>query len=294
MQRRVNTQASSLVIFLSILTIMLQFFCYDLFEFNVIIWGISCLISIVCCHILLEQTATYRICFDYSFLTLFISLVIIILSGQGNANRFLVYSNTMMGIAFINWLLPMIYCFIRYMFDYGSKADDFNSFYRNSNILFFVIYFCILIYGNFTVNAFPWAYDLISGDPNFAPFHIISNQIEDLIYGSNSLSDLIVYLSSRIVVFIPYGFYLTIITRKQNRLFRYSMFLVLPVLIEAMQYFMIPQRFDIDDLIYGLIGGFLGCFVFFLTNVIFRLVSGNDFLSRDSYYHGYHHSHLHF
>lgn len=287
MQRRVNTQASSLIIFLSTLTILLQFFCYHLLTLNFIILGISCLISVVCCHILIEQTSTYRICFDYSFLNIFISLIITILTYQGNAKDFLPYSNVMLGIAFINWLLPMLYCFIRSMFDYGAKTDGFNNFYQNSNILFFLFYIGILIYGNFAVNAFPWAYSSDSGTPNFTPFYIIANQIDDFIYDSYLFSDILVYLACRILVYIPYGFYITLVMRNQKRLFRYSMLLILPLLIETLQYFIIPQRFDIDDLIYGLLGGFLGCFIFFLTNIIYRVFSGNDFLSRDSYYRGY-------
>ncbi len=293
MQRRINTQASSLVILLSILTILLQFFFYYLFTLNVVILGIACLISVVCCHILLVKTSNYRICFDYSLLSLFISLVIIVLTYQGNTQNFLPYSNTMIGIAFINWLLPMLYCLIRYMFDYSSKADDFNDFYRYSSILFVLFYIGILVYGNFAGNAFPWAYQSGSGATNFIPFQIISNQLEDFIYDSYALNDIIIYLACRILIFIPYGFYLTILMRKQKRLFRYSILLVLPLLIETLQYFIIPQRFDVDDLIYGLLGGLLGCFVFFLTNIIFRAVSGNDFLSKDSSLRGYH-SYLHF
>lgn len=286
MNRRVNSQASLLVIILGILTILAQFVTYQLFELNIVIWGISCVVSMICCHVLLEQSSTYRICFDYSFLSLFISLVIIVLTYQGNAHAFLPYSNTMLGIALINWLIPMLHCFIRYMLDYGSIVDDFISFYRYSSVLFLLFYLAILIYGGFTQDVFAWAYKTGIQTPNFIPFSSISIQIEDFLYDAYPLGDIFAYLGSRILIYIPYGFYITLILLRQERLIRFSSLLILPFIIELLQYFMIPARCDIDDLIYAFIGGLFGCMFFHLTNVIFKGFSGNDFLIRRYTYRG--------
>jgi glycopeptide antibiotics resistance protein len=284
MLRRMNTQSSSLVIFISILTILVQFICYQVFDPIIIIWGISCLMSVIGCHILLEQTGTYRICFDYSFLSLFISLTIILLTWLGNDHSFLPYTETMLGIAFINWLIPMLHCFLRYMLNYGSKVDDFNNFYLYSSIVFLISYTMLLIYGCFFKDAFSWAYGSSLNAPVFSPFEVLSVQIEDYLSGNTALKDIIIYLATHILIYTPYGFYIRLILRKQGRLLRFLLFLMLPLFVEVLQYLIISERCNLDDLVYGLVGGFLGCLVFFLTNSIFRAFSGRDFLSKNSDY----------
>jgi glycopeptide antibiotics resistance protein len=190
----------------------------------------------------------------------------------------------MLGIAFINWLVPMLHSFFRYMLDYGTKTDEFPEFYRYSSILFLLFYIIVLIYGNFAKDAFPWAYREAVSTANLNPFHIISARIESCIYGQLPLNDIITYLASRILTYLPYGFFIALVLRGQNRVVRFFSLLFVPFLIEVLQYFMIPGRCDIDDLIYALLGGLLGSFLFFLTNVLFRTVSGRDFLMKDTVY----------
>jgi glycopeptide antibiotics resistance protein len=284
MQRRSSIQTSSLIILLSIITILLQFLTYYFFEAAYVIWGISCLVSVICCHILLEQTSTYESCFYYSFLNIFFSLIIIAITYFGKVTTFLPYTDAMLGIALINWLIPMVHCFLRYMTDYGTRVDDFILYYRNSNIVFFISYLAVIFYGVFAKDAFPWAYRAISETANFIPFRIIAAQIEDYLYGLIPLSDIFTYLLGRILAFLPYGFYITMILRKQGRLPRFFALLLLPFLFEILQYFIIPERCDIDDLIYALIGGLIGAFLFFLQNILFRAISGKEFLGREGEY----------
>lgn len=284
MQKRTNIQASSAIIILSILTILAQFATYYLFDSSFVIWGISCLISIVCCHLLLEQTTTYIACFNYSLITLFISFVIIIITYFGKVDTFLPYTGAMLGIALINWLIPLLHCLLRYMLDYGTKIDDFSDFYRNINIVFLLFYVFSIFYNNFAKSAFPWAYITTSTSANFYPFEIISVKIEDYIYGLASLGDIIAYLLSRILTYIPYGFFIVFVLRRQNRLIRVFALLLLPFLIEVLQFIIIPGRCDIDDLIYAFIGGLLGNLLFFLTNIIFRAFTGRAFMAGESDY----------
>lgn len=284
MQKRMNIQASSLVILLSIFTILVQFTSYYFFEAFYIIWGVSCLISVVCCHILLEQTVTYESCFHFSLLTVFVSLVVIIVSYFGKVEYFMPYSGIMLGIAIINWLIPMLHCSLRYMLDNNGRLEEYNSFYRNISILFLTFYFVAIFYDCFARNSFPWAYPTTSDSYNFLPFGIISAQIEDYLYSYIPLKNILVYLSYRIFAFLPYGFYITLLLRRQERLPRLMALFVLPFLIEVLQFFLIPAKCDIDDLIYAFIGGIIGSLFFYLTNIIFRAVSGKDFLTRENDY----------
>jgi glycopeptide antibiotics resistance protein len=161
---------------------------------------------------------------------------------------------------------------------------DFNSFYRNLSIVFALFYFAVIIYGAFVKDAFPWAFPVNNGTSNFIPFGIIATQIEDYLYDYIPLSDIITYLATRIIVFIPYGFYITLLLRRQSKLTRFFALLQLPLIIEILQYFFIPRYCDIDDLIYALIGGLLGSLLFLLTAVIFHAISGKEFLSRENDY----------
>jgi len=295
MQNRSNIHISSIIVFLSILTISLQFATYYFISSFYAIIGISCLILIICCHILLERTVTYEACFIYIILNVFISLIITILTyfGKDYSFTFIPYTGTLIAIVAINWFIPTLHCFLRYLFDYGTRIDSFLTFYRNSSIVFLLFYVGIIIYGSFFTAAFPWAYQTNSEAVNFSPFMVISTQISDYIYKQIPLSDISVYLSSRILIFMPYGFYCTLIIRKQTRLFRFFILLLFPVILEILQYFIYPTRCDIDDIIYALIGGILGSLWFWLINLISKSISGKDFLVKDTVYR-FSNSSLHF
>ncbi|MDF2904813.1 MAG: putative rane protein [Herbinix sp.] len=284
MQRRTNIQVSSLIILLSIITILSQFVIYYFFAANYVIWGAAIVASLLCCHILLEQTSNYEACFNYSSLILFISFVIMLLSYFGKSQSLLPYTGTMLGIGIINWLIPCLYCFLRNMLDYSTRFEDYNMFYRNHSLLFFIIYLCVMIYGMFVEGAFPLAYQGTLETANIIPFEAITILIEDYLYGIIPLSDVLVYLLVRILIFLPYGFQLTLLLRRQSRLLRFIVLLLLPVIIEIFQYFIISYRSDIDDVIYAMIGGILGSILFYLCNLIFRAFTGKNFLAKDADY----------
>lgn len=282
MRRRSNMEISSMIVFLSIISILLQFGAYYFIASPYIILGISSIVIIICAHILLEQSLTYESCTIYTILNLFISTIVTLLTYLGTETKLLPFSNTLFGIIAVNWLVPMVYCFIRNMFDYGSRIEKYPSFYRNISIIFILFYIGILIYGSFGKDAFPWAYRMKSVDYNLTPFWAIATQIEDYINRLIPLSDILTYLFSRILIFIPYGFYGILLLRNNAKIFRFLYLLLLPSAIELFQYFLIPARCDIDDIIYAFIGGVLGALLFHLINAIYRGVSGRDFLSKDS------------
>jgi glycopeptide antibiotics resistance protein len=224
---------------------------------------------------------------------MFISSVIIALSYLGEGGSFLPYTGGMLGIIIINWLIPCIHCFLRNMLDYGTRFEDYRTFYRNDSLLFFIIYIGIILYGSFVPTAFPQAYTGSLNYANFIPFEAITLQIEDYLYGLLPLGNIILYLACRIFLYIPYGYQMNFLLRKHRKPIRLAALLVLPLLIEIFQYIIIPGRFDIDDIIYALIGGILGSLLFCLCNLIVRAVTGRDFLSKDSDY-PYSSSRIHF
>lgn len=282
MQRRANMQASSLIIILSILTILVQFIGYYFIESVFVLWTVSCFISFLSCHILQQRTITYNAAFNYSILTIFMSLIFIVLT-YGNKQSILPYSEALIGLAVINWLIPSLNAFLRHMFDYGIKLDDYNEFFRNTSVIFLLFYVFILIYGNFSTHAFPWAYHGIAKSANFMPFQIISSHIENhYLDGSITMTMILNYLLPRVLLFLPYGFYTSLTLRNHPLLHKLVAFITLPLVIEVLQFFIVNKRCDIDDFIFATLGGLLGALVFVLMNLIFYAKTGKDFLKKES------------
>ena len=281
MHRRSHMELSSMIVFLSIISIFIQYTAYYFLDPAYLVLGIGGLIVVICTHVLLERSLTYESCFIYTLLILFISILITLLTYRGD---FLPTTNSLYGIIIINWFMPTLYCFVHSMLDGGSRHENFNSFYRNVSIIFVLIYLGILVYGNFYQDAFPWAYPMASKQLNFTPFWSIATQIEDYINDLIPLSDILTYLFVRTLTYVPYGYYIILILRKTPKLVKFIALLFLPSIIELIQYFQIPTRFDIDDVVYAFIGGIIGAGLFYLTNGIYRFISGRNFLSSESDY----------
>lgn len=293
MRKRSFIQVSSLIVFLSILTIIIQFAAYYFFSSLYVILGISCLISIICTYVFLETTLSYETCFIYTLLMVFISFVITLLIYYSKEYSFIPYSNTLIIIASINWLIPTTFCYVRCMFDRGPRFENFNTFYKNNNIIFLVFYVSIFVYQLFFQGFIPLDTQLLAEKLNFIPFLRLATYIEAYIYKDISLTIIVNYLASSILLYLPYGFYSSMLLRRFGKLVRLLSILLFPILIEAIQYFTNAKKCDIDDVIYAFIGGILGAALFHIISFIFRVISGKKFLSRESEYM-YSHSSLHF
>ncbi len=293
MQKRSHIEISSLIVVLGIITTLIQFTVYYFFSSPYIVLGVACLTTALCTHILLEQTLTYQSSFIYLLLTLFITMVIIFLTYFSKSQNVIHYSEVLLGIVAINWFIPTLHCYLRNMFDYGTRIEEFTSFFRNAGILFNLFYLGIVLYATLAEGVFPWAYRALPEQANFTPFWSIATQIEDYLNHMIPLGDIFTYLASRILLYIPYGYYSILLFRRRSRLSRFLILFLLPVIIEVLQYFMIPSRCDIDDIIYGFLGGLAGALWFHLNNVIFHGVSGKTFLAKDSDFR-YSNNSLHF
>lgn len=280
MRRRSPMEMSSMIVFLSIISIVVQFAAYYFFESPYLILGISCIIVMICTHILIEQSLTYEACSVYTILTLFISITITLLTWLGTEASIIPFTHTLFGIIAVNWLIPTTHCFIRNMFDSGSRIDKFHSFYRNVSIIFILFYISIILYASFEEKSLPWTFRIRSNHQNFTPFWWVATQIEDYINKMIPLSDILFYLMGRIFIYIPYGFYGALLLRNLPKFVRVIFLLLLPSLIELLQYFIIPVRCDIDDVIYAFIGGMIGTLWFYIINAIHRGISGKNFLEK--------------
>jgi glycopeptide antibiotics resistance protein len=293
MGRRSHMELSSIIVFLGILSILLQFAAYYFFASPYLVLGISSLVVIICAYILQEQSLTFESCFIYTTLILFISIIITSLTYLESEASIMPFSNTLYGIIVVNWFIPTLYCLVRNLFDYSSRLENFVSYYRNVSILFILFYIGIIIYGSFGENAFPWAYPSVLNNKSLTPFWSLATQIEDYINQLIPISDILTYLFSRIFTFVPYGFYSILLLRNTSKFIRFISLLIFPSIIELLQYYIIPGRFDLDDVIYALIGGIVGALLFHLINTIYYVISGRPFLIKDSA-NRYSNSTLHF
>ncbi|MGB8455119.1 MAG: VanZ family protein [Anaerocolumna sp.] len=275
---RSSINIATLIILFSFLTVLFQFGAYYFLDPVFIVYGIAALFSLIFSHVFLEQTLSYESCFSYTLLNIFLCTIILLLSYFGGNNSLITYHPDLTIFIILNWIIPVLYCVIRNLSDQSLKYNDFNKFYRNINIIFIIFYIGILITLLFFKNkSFVEHYTDFNAS-NMIPFLTLATLIEDYITGYIASDIIIKYLVQGIVLFIPYGFYAILFLRYQSRLLRLLGLLVLPVLVEILQTIFKLGKTDIDDILLGLLGGFIGAILYHTVNRIYRTFTDEDFL----------------
>ena len=126
-------------------------------------------------------------------------------------------------------------------------------FYKEFGILMFLIYSLIIFY----VVTFQ---DVNYGTNNFIPFH----EIFRYEFGSSYFIHNIV---GNILMFIPFGYFVSHILRAKSPLGMLVISIVTSIVIEYTQ-LMIGRTFDVDDIILNVVGSLLGYLCFYLTYII--------------------------
>ena len=119
--------------------------------------------------------------------------------------------------------------------------------YKGLFMLTFLLYSLILFY----VVTFQ---DINYGTNNFVPFHGIMRYE----FGS---SYFIHNILGNIIMFIPFGFFVSIIMKSKNPIPDLFVTLITSIVIEFTQ-FKIGRTVDIDDIILNMFGGFIGYLIF--------------------------------
>ena len=65
--------------------------------------------------------------------------------------------------------------------------------------------------------------------------------------------------------------------RKMHSLLRLGLVLVLPVIIELLQYLLHFNSFDADDAVFSFLGGLIGMLGFVIFNAMFQKTTGKNF-----------------
>ncbi len=277
MQRSSFNIATSIILF-SILTVLAQFGAYYFLGPSIGVYCIAALLSLLFSHAFLVRTLSYESCFSYSLLNIFLCAIIIALSYLGNKDSLQAYPSELMIFLILNWIIPLLYCIIRNLTDRSLKYTNFRIFYRNINLVFAVFYIGILILVLFLKNKSLVLYYTDFQSVNLVPFLTLATLIEDYLNGYASLGTIAIYLAQGIALFIPYGFYATLLLRYQSRLLRILVLLILPLLVEILQRVFLLGKGDLDDVILGFLGGIIGAVIYHILNRIYRIFTDEDFL----------------
>lgn len=191
--------------------------------------------------------------------------------------------NTAFIAGLIAWLVPVAYACI-FTWAEGSMAIwQFSAFYKKASVFFYLAYFGILIY------RFVWYSRIPAGEVTvqLIPFAAFAAYIDGVITNTVPVERLILFLAERIVLFIPYGFFIAMICRKLHSLFRLLLVLLLPVLVECFQLIFKFNSCSADDAVVSFLGGLVGMLGFVIFNGMFQKTTGKNFdgteVERDYY-----------
>lgn len=280
MRNKNSIQFTTVIILLSFLTVFGEFALLYVMSNDFLATLIGCGIVLFLSILLLFAAYNFEAIFIYMLLNVVLSSLLATYSFW--EIRYFYYSadNYELWMVLINFTVPCLLCLICNLFDHNSLAN-YRQFVRNSSLLFFVYYLCMFIYIEFTPHTDAiWS----NGYTNLIPFYTIAGYIENYIYQVGSLKDIFYHLLIPIVIYLPAGFLLAVCMRHTNKLLRLLVALLLPLITEGIQYLIRVNNLNIDDVIYGFLGGILGQLLFFLLNALFLRIKGLEFLEEERSY----------
>lgn len=272
-----TSYTTTAVILFSILTIVLEFTAYHFLKVSGSAFIITALLAFLFCHTVLVLSLHFETCFSYQLLHLLMWGIILFLLSAGNDSEIIPYSAWLFLFPVIHWICCMIYCILRNLWDESGRYMNFKGYFRNSSIVFLLLYTIFLVLWLFLHNT-DYHYNEELSSPNLVPFFTLAGFITDFMDKNRTLSQIFSYLADRVLVYLPYGFFIILLMRRSSRFLRFLLLLVFPLVIEGLQALLSLGRCDIEDVLYGLLGGFLGALLYHLLNRTFCNVKGMDFL----------------
>lgn len=182
-------------------------------------------------------------------------------------------SGTMFISCFLSWLIPVIYGCLFTWAEGSSAISQFSAFYKKAAVFFYLVYFGVLVYWFVEYSRIPET----EISAQFIPFATFAAYIDGVITDTVSVDRLVWFTAERIGLFLPYGFFVAMVGRKIHSLLRLGLVMVLPVVVELLQYFLKFNIFDMDDIVFSVLGGLIGMLTFVIFNAIFQKTTGKHF-----------------
>lgn len=137
---------------------------------------------------------------------------------------------------------------------------------RNPFLRFLFLVYCAAMLWLLFFRSWGWEEGLsyrqmLQGNINLVPLLTIRNYLHVVIHRSNDdvLVHCIINLAGNVLLFIPPGYLLPKLWKKQENFFRFFFTCSLSILlVELVQLFTLLGSFDVDDIILNLIGMILG------------------------------------
>ena len=133
--------------------------------------------------------------------------------------------------------------------------------------------YCVSIFSQTILPSrdFLLGYETAVGRSNFTPFETIMHYVNLL--GSPMHTVAVYNLVGNIVLFIPFGFYIPVIWRKLQSLWKMMIVsIIIPVFIETTQYF-IGRSIDVDDVILNTLAIIIGYFIYRVGNWFLKITA---------------------
>lgn len=294
--RSLSVPTKGVIIFLSIITILLQFGIYYFTDSLPAALLLTAGITLFFCHILLEVSFSYNSCFLYTLFCILGGTIFIVYFYIQENNPWIHFNSSLCFILLLEGMISVCYSILRNLHDRGPRFIDFSSIFFRYNLLFFVYYIVTAGYFFFYQPVFypvvnsPIRYKLI-------PFMSIAAYIEDYIYDHISITPVLFYCAISTILFIPFGFFVKLCLTNSPVWKRIGLIFVLPIIIEVVQYFLFVKTHSyevcsIDDFLFSLLGSFIGTLCYCAIDALYLYRTEQHFLEnnkriisyQDSYY----------
>ena len=192
-------------------------------------------------------------------------------------------STTVLIGCLLTWLIPVAYACL-YTWAAGNIAmTQFSGFYKKAATFFYVIYFGLLVYWFVFYSRVPEEQVQLQ----LIPFATFAAYIDGIITDTVPAVRLLQFLVERVGLFLPYGFLIAMVCRKLHSLFRLLLVLLIPVLVELLQYVLKYNSCSADDMLFSFLGALIGMLMFVVFNTLFQKTTGKNFdgseIDRDYY-----------
>lgn len=279
---QIEESKTTWIVLISLVVSALQFVIYNLTDSNwlgLLLAGLAILLGGVVVHFItgeLEELFAYLlipcVCLGVS------GLLIPQLDGV-----LLPESTTVFTGCLLAWLIPVVYACLYTWAEGNIVMAQFSGFYKKAAVFFYLVYFGGFVYWFAVYSRIPESKVTLQ----LIPFATFAAYIDGIISDTVSVTRLLQYLAERIVLFLPYGFFIAMVCRKLHSLFRLFLVLLLPVLVELLQYVLKYNSCNADDVIFSILGALIGMLIFVVFNTLFQKTCGKNFdgseIDRDYY-----------
>lgn len=181
------------------------------------------------------------------------------------------------------WLVPVAYACIFTWTEGNTALPQFAGFYKKAAVFFYLAYFGLLIYWFVVYSRIPEE----EVKMQLIPFATFAAYVDGIITETVPIERLIQFVGERVILFLPYGFFIAMAGRKLHSMFRLLLVVLLPLAVEFLQLAFKISSCDADDFVFSFLGGLIGMLGFVIFNGMFQKATGKNYdgseIERDYY-----------